>query len=227
MRDILPKKLQELALNCTKPLYVVGGSVRDHLAGLQSNTHDWDICSPTSTDEFLSIATENGFTAKAVYRNTGTIKLQDSEGVDYEYSCFRSDKYVRGTHVPVEIFFTDDIVLDAKRRDFTANAVYYDVKSGNYVDPLNGIAAIKEKRFTTVVDSDKVFGEDGLRLMRLARQAAQLGFSPDEACFAGAKQNAALIKDITPERIFTELTAILDADRKYGNADGPYTACGY
>jgi tRNA nucleotidyltransferase/poly(A) polymerase len=58
--------------------------------------------------------------------------------------------------------------------------------------------------------------------MRLARQAAHLGFSPDSECLLGAKQNAYLIKDISPERIFTELQSILRAEERYGNKDGAY-----
>ena len=222
MRAILPKCLPLLAQNCPCPLYVVGGSVRDFLADMTPTSRDWDICAPLSADQLVTAAEQSGFTVKAVYRNTGTVKLRDEDGVNYEYSSFRSDKYVRGTHVPVEIFFTDDITLDARRRDFTANAVYYDIGNDCFVDPLGGIAAIAEKRFTTVDYADKVFGEDGLRLMRLARQSAQTGFSPDEECLRGATQNASLIADITPERIFTELTAILAADEKYGVPDGAY-----
>ncbi len=221
MREILPKKLKILAKACPSPLYVVGGSVRDHLAGLTPSISDWDICSPISADDFSQIAKQNGFVIEAIYRNTGTVKISDGKQ-DYEYSSFRSDKYVRGTHVPVEIFFTEDITLDARRRDFTANAVYYDIDKEDYVDPLQGIPAIKEKRLTTVNYAKKVFGEDGLRLMRLARQAAQLGFEPDENCLIGAKENAELIKDISPERIFEELVAILTADKKCGIADAPY-----
>ena len=222
MRKILPKNLILLAENAPFPLYVVGGTVRDHLAGLIPKTQDFDICSPTPADIFAEFATAHGFCVKSVFKNTGTVKLQDCDGVDYEYSCFRSDKYIRGTHVPVEIYFTDKIELDARRRDFTVNAIYYDIKKDDYLDPLGGISAIQHKQFTTVAPAQKVFGEDGLRLMRLARQAATLGFTPDEECLVGATQNAALIDDISPERIFTELLAILHADEKYGNADGPY-----
>lgn len=221
MRKILPNSLKNLAIACPRPLYVVGGSVRDFLAGVRSARQDWDICAPISADEFSKIAQAQGCEIRAIYRNTGTVKLRVGD-IDCEYSCFRSDKYVRGTHVPAEIFFTDDISLDAKRRDFTANAVYYAIQTGEFVDPLGGIPAIAEKRLTTVDTPNKVFGEDGLRLMRLARQAAQLGFSPDENCIAGAKANAALILDISPERIFAELAAILTADKKYGVEKGHY-----
>jgi tRNA nucleotidyltransferase (CCA-adding enzyme) len=61
-----------------------------------------------------------------------------------------------------------------------------------------------------------------LRLLRLARFCAELGFTPDNDCLLGAKQNASLIRDIAPERIFAELSAILVADRKYGVKNGHY-----
>ena len=221
MRELLPNSIQLLAKSCPKPLYAVGGSVRDYLANLTPTIHDWDLASPLSADEFSEIAKAHGFTIQAVYRNTGTVKFSNAEG-EYEYASFRSDLYVRGTHVPVEIFFTEDIHLDAKRRDFTANAVYYDIAKDEFVDPLQGIPAIYEKRLTTVDNPNKVFGEDGLRLLRLARQSAQLGFQPDDACLKGAKENAPLIKDISPERILEELLTILSADQKCGITGAPY-----
>ena len=222
MRHILPKNLVELAKFTPTPLYVVGGSVRDFLAELTPKTQDLDITAPLSAENFAKIAEENGFTIQSVYKNTGTVKLRDTDGNDYEYTCFRSDKYVRGVHVPVEIYFTDDIRLDSRRRDFTCNAVYYDIQADDFIDPLDGITAIQEKRLTTVDAPKKVFGEDGLRLMRLARQAAQLGFNPDQETLDGATYHATLIKDISPERIYTELTAILHADEKYGVKNGHY-----
>lgn len=223
MKNLLPQPLLRLANACKSPLYVVGGAVRDVLANITPNgNRDWDICSPMPFEDFLTIAVECGFTVKSVFKNTGTVKLTDENRQEYEYCSFRSDKYVRGTHVPVEIYFTDDIELDARRRDFTANAVYFDIKRGEFVDPLDGIPAIEEKRLTTVAPAQKVFGEDGLRLMRLARQAGCLGFTPDAECLAGARANASLIDDITPERIFTELRQILSADKKYGLSGGHY-----
>lgn len=224
MRKILPKSLIDFADACPTPLFVVGGFTRDFLAGLTpiNGKCDLDICAPIRVETLAQLANEKGFSVQAVYKNTGTTKLCDSDGNDFEFTSFRSDKYIRGVHAPVEVYFTNDISLDATRRDFTCNAVYYDIKNDKFVDPLDGIPAIKEKRLTTVAPAKKVFGEDGLRLMRLARQAAQLGFSPDEDCLNGASQNAHLIKDISPERIFTELTAILQADQKYGVKGGHY-----
>lgn len=222
MYSLIANSLISLAKILPKPLYIVGGAVRDLLLDFGNQITDWDICAPIPAEEFACVATAHGFTVHAVYRNTGTVKLQDTEGNEFEFSSFRSDEYVRGTHTPANVFFTDDITQDARRRDFTCNAVYYDVAAQTYVDPLDGIPAIRERRLTTVAPAQKVFGEDGLRLMRLARQAAQLDFSPDADCLAGAKANAALIDDISCERIYAELTSILAADEKHGVKGGAY-----
>ena len=221
MERLIPRPLKELAAALPAPLYLVGGSVRDFLAGFSAGETDWDLCSPASEELLEQAAQKCGFTVRAVYRNTGTVKLSDPDGTGYEYTRFRSDQYVRGLHTPAGIVFTDDIALDARRRDFCANAVYYEIESGTFCDPLGGIADIRAKTLRTVAPAAKVFGEDGLRLVRLARQAAQTGFSPDAECLAGAKKNHALIGDIAPERIFAELDLLLHADRKAGGEQGP------
>ena len=222
MREKLTKDLIILADACKEPLYLVGGSVRDCLAGTLSPNPDWDLASPMCEDDFLAAAEKIGFDVRAVYPATGTVKLKDSEGAEYEFTRFRSDTYVRGMHAPAGTEFTRDILKDAVRRDFCANAVYYDVKAGEFVDPLGGIKDIQTHTLRTVAPAKKVFGEDGLRLMRLARIAAETGFAPDEECLEGAKENALLIRDIVPERIFQELSRILHSDEKAGGKDGPY-----
>ena len=201
MQKTLPENLIHLANACEKPLYIVGGAVRDFLLGEIAADVDYDICGYMTEEEFLSAAERCGFTVKALYPNTGTVKVEDGAGIGYEFTRFRSDKYVRGKHTPSEIEFTDDIRKDAIRRDFCANAVYFDIKSGEFLDPLGGIGDIKQRKLRTVAPAEKVFGEDGLRLMRLARIAAQINFSPDAECLAGATMHAALIRDIAPERI--------------------------
>lgn len=222
MENTVPAILFELAARCKAPLYLVGGSVRDFLIGFSLGENpDWDLSSPASEDEVLAAAAACGFSVRSVFRNTGTVKLEQG-GVQCEFTRFRSDKYVRGEHAPSEISFTDDILTDARRRDFTANAVYYNLKDKTFCDPLGGIADIKNKMLRTVVSAEKVFGEDGLRLLRLARIAAQTGFSPDKECLKGAKVHAALIGDIVPERIYAELDLLLHSDLKHGDKYAPY-----
>lgn len=221
--SLVPENLKNLADVCQFSLYIVGGSVRDFFAGYPiGSSADWDISAAAPEDALLEAAAKTGFAAKAVYRNTGTVKLSAGDGEDYEFTRFRSDKYVRGVHVPVATEFTDNITLDARRRDFSANAVYFDLKAKAFCDPLGGIDDIKRRTLRTVAPAEKVFGEDGLRLMRLARIAAQTSFSPDEECLAGAARNADLIGDIAPERIYTELVLLLHSDLKHGDETAPY-----
>lgn len=221
MREILSEKLIRLAESCPYPLYVVGGKVRDYIAGLKGGT-DTDICAPADVKDLVNRAYAAGYAAEAVFKNTGTVKLK-SAGEELEFASFRSDKYVRGEHCPATTCFTDDINLDAVRRDFKCNAVYYDICAGQFVDPLGGIADIKAKRLTTVAPPLKVFSEDGLRLMRLARIAAQTGFTPADECIRGALANCDLIEDVHPQRIYAELDMILHADEKNGVPLAHYT----
>ncbi len=223
MLEILPEKLIDLAHACPFPLYVVGGTCREYLSSMFPLKPDYDICAPVLPELFAEAAEKFGFAQCAVYKNTGTVKLK-AEGEDYEFTSFRSDKYVRGTHTPAKIYFTDDIELDARRRDFTCNAVYYDIKAEEFIDPLGGIEDIKRKALRTVAPAGKVFGEDGLRLMRLARMCGAIGFRPDEECIEGARANCRLISDISAERIYSELREILHADSKYGVKYGQYAA---
>lgn len=217
MKERIPDAIKILAQSCKFPLYVAGGAVRDYLCGLKCSA-DWDLAAPVSYDDFKKVAENCGFTTQSVYKNTGTVNISKDD-VKIEFTSFRTDKYKRGEHTPSDVVFTDKIEEDAKRRDFKCNAVYYDIKNESYVDVLGGMEDISNKIISTTRDADEVFSEDGLRLMRLARQAAQLGFTPDLPTIFGAKFNAALISKISAERIWTELMLMLSADEKY---DVPY-----
>ena len=224
MQIILPKNLKILSDHCASPIFIVGGYVRNYLID-GSLSEDIDIAAALSAKDLISAAKDCGFTVVAEYKRTGTVVISDGER-KYEYTRFRTDFYgTGGGHQPVRSEFTDDITLDAKRRDFKCNAVYYDIKSENIVDPLGGISDIHDKVLDTVISPEKVFCSDGLRLMRLARFAAELGFSVRDEVMVKAKEYAKNIRDISPERILEELKKILVADTKYAFSDrtGHYT----
>ena len=220
MRLNIPKRLRQLAEQADFPLYAVGGAVRDALAGLPASD-DIDICAPADAEKFSALAEGAGIRASAVYKNTGTVLLEE-EGRKIEFTSFRTDFYRGGEHAPCAVRFTDKIEEDALRRDFTCNAVYCDLKTGEVCDPLGGQKDIAERRMATTRPADEVFSEDGLRLMRLARQAAQLGFVPSLETILGAKFNAARINLISAERIYAELMLLLHADEKYGRQYAHY-----
>lgn len=224
MKIIIPEKLKKLSENCPSPLYAVGGYVRNFLIN-ETPSDDIDIAAGLNTEEIVKAAGACGFKVVAEYKRTGTVVIFDGER-KYEYTRFRTDSYARGgSHEPIETEFTDDITLDAKRRDFKCNAVYYDIKQGEIVDPLGGVTDIKNKMLDTVVEPKAVFMSDGLRLMRLCRFAAELNFTPTDSVLEGAKEYAENIRDIAPERVYDELKKILAADKKYpfSNPKGHYT----
>ena len=221
----LPKKLHSLASSLDKPLYAVGGVVRNFLINW-SIAEDIDLASALTVEQLKPSLEKFGFIICAEYKRTGTIMFTDGEN-KYEYTTFRSEVYaLGGGHTPIKTEFTEDIKKDALRRDFKCNAIYYDIKKGEIVDPLGGVEDVRNKRLDTVTNPDEVFAVDGLRLLRLARFAGELDFQPTVAVLNGASKNADNILDISPERIYAELSMILLADRKYPFSDpmGHYNA---
>ena len=139
----------------------------------------------------------------------------DNKGkYSYEYTAFRVDSYPSGSgvHSPVSVRFTDDILQDAKRRDFKCNAVYYDLSQEKLVDPLGGIVDIKNGILSTADAPDITLGQDGLRIMRMIRFVSTLGYGVEEQTLASAKKLAAGLNDISVERIREELDKILAGD---------------
>ena len=218
------RKLIDLSCSLNRPLYAVGGVVRNFLLD-RSVSNDIDLAAAIPAEEVKLVATKCGFKILAEYKRTGTVTFTD--GVNrYEYTAFRKDSYKGGTHRPTETQFTDSIEEDALRRDFKCNAIYYDIKDGKIIDLLGGVADVKTRTLDTVDKPEKVFSEDGLRLMRLARFTGELNFTPTKEVISAARANSINIKDISPERILTELNAILICDKKYHFSDamGHYRA---
>ena len=206
----LPEELKKLASYFPRPLYIVGGYVRDVLC--LRTPSDCDLAGDTDPSEVERLLENSPFKVKKTSPKLMTLKIV-SEKASYEYTAFRTDDYETG-HSPVSVRRTNDINADASRRDFTANAVYLNILSGEICDPCHGCEDIKGRILRQI--SEKTFTEDGLRLMRLCRQAAETGFDIDPYTLSCAKKNAALIKEISPERIRDELDRILVADCRYG-----------
>ncbi len=207
-------KLNNIQKSLKKPLYIVGGFVRDYVLD-GSFGEDVDLSSPVDYETFYSCLKENGIVSTALYRRTKTVQFV-LDGKKCEFTSFRKEIYTDGGgHTPEFTESTDDIVEDALRRDFKCNAIYYDIANGKFVDPLGGIADVKNKVINTVKNPDDVFKSDGLRLMRLARFVAELGFTPTKEVIASAKRYSNNILDISKERIYAELTMINGADSKH------------
>lgn len=210
---MLPKEYQELA-RLFPSLYAVGGCVRDALLG--SVASDVDLASPLTPSEVSALLEGTQYTVVPVSPRLGTVLIRGG-GICAEYTTFRKDSYPegRGNHTPAEVVFSPELKEDAVRRDFSVNALYFDLKNGCIVDEVGGLFDLQHKTLRAVTSPDKVFSEDGLRILRLARFAAELDFQIEQKTFAAAKQNAAFLADISVERMADELRKILVSDTRH------------
>ena len=212
---------QIFAPNAT--LYVVGGAVRNSLLGYEIN--DYDITSKVLAEDAQRLLAESEFEVVACYKRTGTLVTKKGN-FKFEYTTFRQDSYPlsSGVHTPNQCTFTDNMLLDAKRRDFTCNALYYDILKDEIVDVVGGVKDIENKLLKTVREPFQTLSEDALRIMRLVRFHLQLGFEIEKNTLDSAKKYAYQLKDISKERIKEELVAIFEAVYKYDSKSKGFKA---
>lgn len=178
---------------------------------------DYDICGSVSPQEILDMLDKQDYAINSINKTTGTIVIYDKKTKDkFEYTTFRKEVYSPGGgHTPIKVEFVNDLKSDAKRRDFTVNSIYCEVLSGEIIDPLSGVSDIENKIIRTSDLPEKTFSSDGLRIMRMARFACQLGFNIENQTIQLAEKFCSNLKDISAERIRDELVLILSADEKY------------
>lgn len=215
MKIQISEKLSAAARKFPSPLYLVGGFVRNSLLGV--TVSDQDVASACSAERAAALFAEQGWTVTAVYPRMGTVKLCAPEtGEEVEYTQFRTERYAPGGgHTPRDVLFTREIGEDARRRDFSVNAIYCDAATGELADPCGGLVDLEKREIRTADLPERVFGSDGLRLLRLVRFCAELGFSPEPNTFAAARACRDNLDDIAEERIADEFRKICFADLKY------------
>lgn len=212
----ISNNLKELVENAGAPVYIVGGYVRNAFSNLGKT--DIDLSGPLIAS---ALNLPKGAKVRMVNFRLGTsiISYKDEE---YEYTPFRVEKYAPGGgHTPTEIAFTTDLVADARRRDFTANSIYYEINTGKVIDLFGGIADI-ERGVLRAYNPEAIFASDGLRILRLVRIAAETGFKLDGETAKVAMARSEYLSDISPERKAIELNRILAADTKYNIAGAHY-----
>lgn len=213
MKIEVNEQLKELAELFPCELYIVGGNIRNQLMGI--NNDDIDICSKLTTEEVEQLLEGSKFAFKLKSKVLGSALISFGEEV-YEYTTFRRDIYPdNGQHSPQEVVFVDDIKEDAKRRDFTCNAIYYDIKNQKIIDFYNGVEDIKRKILRTVETPDFVLCHDGVRILRLFRFQCELNFKIDKLTLEAVKKYRKNLRDISGERMVYEIERILHSPEKY------------
>lgn len=221
---ILPEKytsiINKITLTAEKnnfEVYIVGGFVRDLFLHRQPTDLDIMVCYKDKIEngQFAGInfskilAKEYNLHAPVIFERFGTSKLFiDNEEV--EFVMPRKEYYKDNSRNPD----TDigSLEQDALRRDFTVNALFLSLSSKTILDfTSNGIKDIKNKilRVTDSNNSDVIFKEDPLRILRAVRQSLQLGFTIETGTYTAMKSAVKRINIVSPERIRNELNKII------------------
>jgi len=180
--------------------YIVGGAVRDHI--LRIPLTDIDITTNAKPHEVSKI-----FKTKPTGVKYGTVTVLMNDET-YEVTTYRIDgEYQDGRH-PDNVTFSETVLEDVKRRDFTINGLLMDEKNEIY-DYVGGKNDINAKIIRTIGDPVERFNEDALRMMRAFYFQSKLGFQIEAATRDAIYESRYRLKDVAMERILNELIKIL------------------
>ncbi|MDD2480932.1 MAG: HD domain-containing protein [Lutispora sp.] len=191
--------------------YLVGGCIRDILMGKPPK--DWDITTSALPHEILEVFIDRKVVNTGAKYGTVTVILKEGK---VEVTTFRSEgAYSDGRH-PDWVYFEKTIEADLSRRDFTINSIAFNNAKG-LVDLFGGIEDINKGLIRTVGNSSDRFIEDGLRMIRAVRFAANLNFNIHDETLAAMQQLAEKIKTISAERVRDEFFQVIaGANPTYG-----------
>ncbi len=181
-------------------LYLVGGTVRDAFLGHTGT--DLDLATNLSAQEMKARCEKHSIKTVDTGIQHGTI-LAVIDGTHLEVTTFRVPSE-RERHTPAR-----DIATDLSGRDFTINAVAFDLASKTLVDPLNGVADIASGTLRAVGDASLRLAEDPLRILRMVRFGPAQGRVVEPTTLSAASSLVERLAKVSVERIKTELQAIL------------------
>lgn len=184
--------------------YLVGGSVRDWIRG--QPIKDYDIATSAKPEDIEKIFPK----VIEIGRAFGVMKVITETGREVEVATFRKESDYQDRRRPSKVVFSD-VQSDASRRDFTVNALYYDLKSGEVLDLFGGLEDLKNKIIRAIGKPEERFEEDALRLLRAIRFSARFGFTIEEKTRAAIKALAPLIAEVSIERVRDEIERMLTA----------------
>jgi len=189
--------------------YFAGGCVRDELMGLDPT--DYDVATDATPDH-----------ARKLFRNTREVGVSFAvlhvriDGITIEVATFRSEGPYSDRRRPDAVQFADPI-SDARRRDFTVNALFLDPLAaedapdihGHVIDHVGGLEDLRARLLRAVGDPEQRLAEDHLRALRAVRLAAKLGFRIDPPTARAIRAHAGDLVGVSRERIGDELRRML------------------
>src|SRR5262245_35434407 len=186
--------------------YVVGGAVRDLLLSIEPK--DFDIATDARPEQVKplfrrAIIIGRRFRLVHVMMGAETVEVSTFRGADPE----TAEKDEHGRVLRDNVFATQE--EDARRRDFTVNALYYDPATEEVVDFHGGLGDLKKRVMRVIGDAETRYREDPVRMLRAVRLAAKLGLTLDSATREPIREMAPLMERVPPARLFDEMLKLL------------------
>lgn len=197
-------KLAKLFSSNNFKLYLVGGAIRDYYLGKIPS--DFDFATSALVDEMLDLLKD--YKIFDIGKKYGTIGIRFHSNT-CEITTFRSDGLYLDSRHPSNVAFTSNIMSDLARRDFSINAMAYNLQSGELIDLFNGIKDIESKQICCVGNAKTRFKEDALRILRAFSFSSRLNFRLEEQTLRAAIESKDLLENISRERIKMEMLKIL------------------
>lgn len=185
-------------------LYLVGGTVRDYLLGI--NLDDMDAVSDALPHQIISFLDNVDDT----FAHLGSLKYKDPSGVKFDITTLRKESgYVDSRH-PSKVIFVTDLKEDFPRRDFTVNAMYLD-KNLKVYDFCDGQKDLQNHLLRMVGNPEQRLKEDPLRILRAIRFHLMHDLKIDDELIKAMTNNLHLLENITDAKIRSELNKIDDS----------------
>ena len=203
--------VMELAIEFNRAGYefaVVGGPVRDLI--LNRTITDLDFTTNATPQQIIEVVTPWADTVWDVGIAFGTVGARRRD-FQVEITTYRSEIYRDDSRKP-EVTFGSTLEQDLIRRDFTINAMAVRLPELIFVDPFGGVTDLLKKVIRTPREPELSFSDDPLRMMRAARFASQLGFTPVVDVLLAATDMAQRIEIVSAERVRDEFSKLILGD---------------
>ena len=196
-------------------LYLVGGTVRDLVAGDDRPAFDLDATTtarPAEIKRLIADWADAVWTQGERFGTIGAMKEAPDGGEPriYEITTHRAEAYASDSRKP-DVVFSDDVVADLSRRDFTVNAMAVEITTPApvLVDPFGGAADLAAGVLRTPLTPVESFGDDPLRMLRAARFLTRYGLEPVPELTAAVREMGVRLSIVSAERIRDELDKLL------------------
>lgn len=177
-------------------LYMIGGTTRDYLLGL--DVFDFDFVTDATPEEIKTFLPNADFT----FAKFGSVRVKVN-GVKVDVTTLRVEEDYEDFRHPGKIRFVKTIEEDYVRRDFTINAIYID-EDFKVIDPSHGLEDLNNKLIRFIGDPEKRIKEDPLRILRANRFANKLGFKIEENSQKAMEKLNYLLDKLNPDKIKEE-----------------------